>query len=147
MSAGVAQRRLAEDESGIVAVEFALVLPFILVFLFAIIDFGQIFNHVNDANQIAADGARFAAVNVSPNGATLQSYLAQQADTQYLEDHISVCVDFPNGSSNVGDPVRVNVTSSFQLVPLLGGSTIDLHGSATMRLERPPTPAIISAGC
>ena len=140
-------RRLSADESGVVAVEFALILPFILVFLFAIIDFGQIFNHVNDANQIAADGARFAAVNVSPNGATLQSYLAQQADTQYLKDHISVCVDFPNGTSNVGDPVRVKVTSTFQLVPLLGGSTIDLRGSATMRLERPPTPAIISAGC
>jgi Flp pilus assembly protein TadG len=129
----------------VVAIEFALVLPFILIFLFAIIDFGQIFNNVNDANQIAADGARFAAVDTKPTSDSLQTYLKAQGDTQALRDKIGVCIEFPAGSSKVGDPVKVKVTSSYQLVPLLGGATIDLHGEATMRIERPPTT--YSAGC
>lgn len=127
------------------AIEFALVLPLILTFLFVIVDFGQVFNNVNDANQIAADGARFAAVDSKPTGAQLQSYLKSQGDTQGLRDNIAVCIAFPNGTSNVGDPVTVNVTSSYNLVPLLGGVNIPLHGSATMRIERPPTT--YSAGC
>lgn len=138
---GVSRRldALAGDDSGVVAIEFALVLPLILTFLFAIIDFGQVFNNLNDANQIAAMGARYAAVNVQPSGQPLETYLAQQADTQGLKNNIQVCIRFPNTTANVGDPVSVEVTSSYKLVPLLGGSTIQLHGKATMRLERPPS--------
>ena len=55
-----------------VAVEFALVLPLILFVLFAIIDFGQVFNNLNDANHIAGMGARYAAVDNKPTGDTLQ---------------------------------------------------------------------------
>ena len=56
-----------------------------------------------------------------------------------------MCIVFPNGTSKVGDPVQVRVTSSFQLVPLLGGTNIPLHAEATMRIERPPTK--YAAGC
>ena len=137
-----AGRRRADGESGVVAIEFALVLPFILMFLFAVIDFGQLFNNLNDSNQIAANGARFAAVNVVPGGGSLQTYLASQADTQRLKDNINVCIKFPNGGSHaVGDPVQVKVTSQFKLVPILGALNITVHGEATMRLERTPSYA------
>lgn len=142
--------RVSSDESGVVAIEFALVLPIILVFLFSIIQFGQLFNHVNDSNQIAANGARFAAVDRNPGGSgTLQTYLALQADTQNLRDHIKVCITYPNGTSNVGDPVKVSVTSNFTLIPLLakfnGGAAVPLHGEATMRIER--ASSVVTGGC
>jgi hypothetical protein len=138
------RRRLAGDEAGVVAVEFALTLPLILIVLFAIIEFGQVFNNLNDVNQIAATGARLAAVDNKPTGDTLQVYLAKQADLQQLKDHINVCVQFPLGTSKVGDPVLVRVTSTYDLVPLLGnlipgGGHLNLKGEATMRLERLPT--------
>ncbi len=137
---------MRDDESGVVAIEFALALPVILAFLFFITDFGQIFNQLNDANQIAANGARYAAVNVNPSGSgTLQQYLKGQADSQGLKDKINVCVKFPNTTSNVGDPVQVRVTANYTLVPILGGVNIPLHGEATMRLER--TPSAYSADC
>jgi len=141
-------RATKDSESGVVAIEFALVLPVILIFLFAIIEFGQAFNHLNDTNQIAANGARFAAVDVQPTGDPLQTYLEKQADLQGLKDTINVCIEFPNGgSSNVGDPVTVRVTSDYELIPLLGGATppLRLHGEATMRIEREPTT--YSADC
>lgn len=143
-------RRVAGDESGVVAIEFALVLPLILMVLFAILDFGQVFNNVNDANQIAATGARLAAVDGKPSATSLQTYLKSQGDTQALRNHIAVCISFPTNnatgtSGQVGDPVKVRVTAPFKLVKLLGGSTVQLHGEAINRLER--TPSNYSAGC
>lgn len=131
--------RRGDDESGVVAIEFALVLPIILIFMFAIIQFGQLFNHLNDSNQIAANGARFAAVDNNPGGSTLQNYLVGQGDTQHLRDNAKVCITLPTGSSTVGNPVKVSVSSSFTLIPLLGGATLSLNGHATMRIERAPT--------
>jgi hypothetical protein len=134
------------DESGVVAVEFALTLPLILLVFFMIIEFSQVFNNLNDLNQIAANGARFAAVNNIPSGSgSLQSRLEGQADTQRLRDGIDVCVDFPSGSSNVGEPVHVRATSSYTLLPIVNGATLNLHGEATMRIERAPTN--YSQGC
>jgi Flp pilus assembly protein TadG len=145
-SAGHHRHRLANEESGVVAIEFALTLPLILLALFAIIEFGQVFNNLNDVNQIAANGARMAAVNTAPPGAgTLQAYLESQADTKGLKKDINVCVQFPSGTSSVGDPVQVVATSDYHLVPLLGGATLHLHGEATMRLER--VPSTYTADC
>ncbi|MCW3016569.1 MAG: hypothetical protein JWO02_3661 [Solirubrobacterales bacterium] len=137
------------DESGVVAIEFALVLPFILMFIFLITDFGRFFNYLNDANQIAADGARMAAVNTYPGSAALRSRgdtseLRSPSGGSHLPGGISVCIDFPAGTSKVGDPVRVKTTGTFKLVPILGGISVPLHGEATMRIERTPS---YSAGC
>jgi hypothetical protein len=137
----------SDNQRGAVVIEFVMVLPILLFVLFAIVDFGRFFNYLNDTNQIAAAGARMAAVNTYPGAATLRA----QGSTAELRDGsdavpggIQICVDFPNGSSNVGDPVRVRTTGNFKLVPILGGATVPLHGEATMRIERPPT---YSAGC
>lgn len=147
--AGQAEPRPAQatcgGESGVVAIEFALTLPIILIFLFAIIQFGQLFNHVNDSNQMAADGVRYAAVDGNPGGSTLQAYILERGDTQHLRDSAKVCITFPESISEVGYPVKVSVSSSFTLIPLLGGATLSLNGHATMRIERPPTKYF--AGC
>jgi len=133
-----------------VAIEFALILPLILMLLFAIIEFGQIFNNLNDANHIAGNGARFAAVNSKPAAATgsLQDYLKSQGDTAKLRSTIGVCISFPpNGASTIGNAVSVRVRSDYELIPLLGGVTIPLTATATMRIERSQTPDVYTAGC
>lgn len=142
------------DESGVVAIELALVLPFILMIIFLLTDFGRFFNYLNDANQVAANGARMAAVNTYPGSAALRAQtdtaeLRNASGGSHLPGGISVCVDFPSGLSTVGNPVRVRTTGSFKLVPLLDkvlgvATSVPLHGEATMRIERAPTYA---AGC
>jgi Flp pilus assembly protein TadG len=144
---------LRRDERGVVAIEFALIAPVLLMMLFGIIDFARALNYLNDSNQIAAQGARLAAVNNNPNApSTLQSYLNGLADTAELRtgssqvtSPISTCIDTPTNaatgtSRKVGDPVRVVVTSQFKLLPIVGVGTMTLKGKAVMRLER--TPAV-----
>lgn len=53
--------RFRRDESGANAVEFALVLPILLVLLFGIITGGMLYNQLLTLNQTAREGARFAA--------------------------------------------------------------------------------------
>lgn len=146
--AGHCRRGLARNESGVVAIEFALTLPLILLVLYAIIQFGQVFNALNDANQLAANGARYAAVNSKPPPSppaadgTFQSNLGSHADMSWLRSSLKVCVEFPNGPT-VGNPVKVSTSAPFTLIPLLGGA-ITIHGEATMRIERDVT---FAGGC
>jgi hypothetical protein len=147
-------------ESGQALPEFALVLPLLLVLLFGMLDFGKAFNYWIDTTQIASEGARFAAVNRKPdplNALSLQQQLRGQGNTAELRDGGSdsvatpaqVCVEFPNGTSNPGDPVRMTMTFTYHWLPFLG-SEVDLAdttvtSTATMRLEA--TPTNYSAGC
>jgi Flp pilus assembly protein TadG len=156
----------AGDESGVALVEFALVVPILLVLLLGMLDFGKAFNYWIDETQLASSGARWAVVNASPGlcdgtpATSLQAYIQCQADTNELRNggtnsvvnKAKVCISFPpvSGHSNplVGDPVRVTVSVGYTWMPLISqrigiGSTT-ISGSSTMRLEAPPS---YTAGC
>ncbi len=149
--------RMWSDESGQALVEFALVLPLLLLLLFGMLDFGKAFNYWIDETHLASEGARWAVVNKNPGGGTLQQYIQQQSDSAELRNGGSswvptksqVCISFPSGTSNVGDPVQVTVSVDYNWMPLLGDrlstTNVALTGSATMRLEAVPTN--YAAGC
>jgi hypothetical protein len=63
---------LRRNERGAVAVEFALLLPLIVVFLFATIEFGLGLTKLEDYENAAREGARFAALHC-PNSPTSPS--------------------------------------------------------------------------
>ena len=137
------------DERGTAVVEMALVLPVLLLLVLGILDFGKAFNYWNDTNHLAAEGARFAAVNRTPGGGDLKAYIKAQADTGELRTSARVCISFPTGVAKVGEPVRVTVTDDYVwldgLASLAGvGPTTTISGSAEHRLEVPPGYA---AGC
>jgi Flp pilus assembly protein TadG len=137
-------------ESGAALVEFTLVLPLLLVVLFAMTDFGRAFNYWIDESHLANVAARWAAVDKNPgSGSTLQESIRLQADTAELRDGATVCIEFPDGTSGVGDPVEATVTYDFNWLPLIGDSVgvtqTEITGSATMRLEQ--VPSEFSDGC
>ena len=154
MKPSTTSHRTLQDESGAALVEFALVLPLLLFLALGMMDLGKVFNYWNDANHIAAEGARFAAVNRDPSdpssSTALASYIQSQADTAELKNGgtdqmpagAQVCITFPNGTSEVGDPVKVTVTADYGLLPLVAEdlqiATVPITGSATMRIEVPP---------
>jgi Flp pilus assembly protein TadG len=161
-------RTLIHNQQGQALAEFALVLPVLILLLFGMIEFGRAFNYWNDATHISAEGARFAVVNRKPdpsNAGSLQVQLRDQADTSELRSGGSsalptpaqVCVDFPNGTSNIGDPVRVTMRFTYNWLPALDGVTklIDMKkgfaatttftSTSIMRIEVPPTN--YGAGC
>ena len=154
----------ARDERGVALVEFALVLPILIVLLFGMLDFGKAFNYWIDGTHLANEGARWAVVNRNPStgGETLQEYISAQATTAELRnggtpsipDPLEVCITFPNGQ-NVGDPVRVTVKTTYRWLGVLtaqvpGLTDTEMRGTSTMRLEVAPTnytDADNPAGC
>jgi Flp pilus assembly protein TadG len=151
------QRMLTKfgPEDGASLVEFALVLPVLALLLFAMLDFGKAFNYWIDETHLANEGARWAVVNRNPGGGSLQQYLVDQATTDELRnggtasvaDPAEVCISFPSGTSNVGDPVLVTVSATYNWLPVIGLDTAQttITGSSHMRLEALPTN--YSAGC
>src|SRR4051794_17946290 len=98
------------DEAGQALVEFALVLPLLLLLLFGMLDLGKAYNYWNDSTHLTSEAARFATVNRKPDPASalsLQSQIRGQADTAELRTGgtsavaapAQVCVTFPNGTS------------------------------------------------
>ena len=145
------------SEDGASLVEFALVLPLLALLLFAMLDFGKAFNYWIDETHLANEGARWAVVDRNPGGGSLQQYLVDQATTDELRNGgtawvanpAEVCISFPNGTSNVGDPVLVTVSATYNWLPIvsnrIGVTQTTITGSSHMRLEAVPTN--YSAGC
>jgi hypothetical protein len=119
------------------------------------LDFGKAFNYWIDETHLANEGARWAVVDGNPGGGSLQQYLVDQATTDELRNGgtasvsnpAEVCISFPSGTSNVGDPVLVTVSATYNWLPIIGIDVAQttITGSSHMRLEAVPTN--YSAGC
>jgi hypothetical protein len=136
-------------ESGQSIVEFAIVLPLVVVIILALADFGRALFMFLEAEHAASDAARIAAVDYVPVSGSLQDYLKQAlvfgelgsgGGVSGAQGAAKLCIDFPNNTSNRGDPVRVKVTNSFKWIPggIIPGS-VSIAGSATMRIEQTPS--------
>jgi Flp pilus assembly protein TadG len=153
------RRSPRRDESGVALVEFALVLPLLLVLLLGMLDFGTAFNYWIDQTHLANEGARWAVVNKNPGSTTLQDYIRGQADSNELRnggsstlpDPMQVTICFPNGTSNVGDPVQVKTSVDYNWLPFLGDrlsvSQTTIQATARMRLEAVPTNYAADGAC
>ncbi len=112
----------SRDEAGQSLVEFAMVVPLLLLVLFAIIDFGRIYQgHVSLTNA-AREGARAGAVGES--SATVQTRVATTASP--LTPTVSVTIP-----SKSGDSVVVDATATVTLITPLG-AMINFVSSGTM---------------
>ena len=134
--------RCLGDATGTAVVEFALVVPLLLLIVFGILDFGRALNYWNDSTHLAATGARFAIVNKNPGSGSLADWIKSQGDTKEMRDNSTVCITLLE-DAEAGDPVKVSVDVEFTWLPFIGsnlgaGSTT-MSGTAVMRLERAPT--------
>ena len=142
-------------EAGTAVVEFALIVPLLLLIVFGILDFGRALNYLNDATHLSATGARYAIVNRNPGadaGVSLQQWIQSQGDTGEMRNNSHVCITFMTENPQPGDPVEVTVEVDFGWLGFLDsqipGLPDTLEGSATMRLEQPVGAApAYSEGC
>lgn len=149
----------SRDDRGQALVEFALVLPVLLVGVIGIVSFGRAMNYNEQATHLANEAARYAAVNQVPNGAsgeTLGQWLRSQSDSSEFKNGTgsvggapTVCVSYPAGTTSVGSPVKVSISFSFSWLPVLKLSVTSstITQSATMRIEVPPSSSFFAAGC
>jgi Flp pilus assembly protein TadG len=143
------------SEDGQTVLEFALVLPLLLVLVIGVANVAAAFNWWNDLNQIAGEGSRMAAVDkktVTVNGTSydLCNGLKQQGDTTTLKNRMIVTVSYPDGGARTaGSAVKVEAKADFTwgnyLPNFIGHAlTPTLTGTAVMRLEQNSTLSTLS---
>lgn len=110
-----ARRRRGRD-SGAAAVEFALVLPLLLLILFGIIDFGRMLNAQITINEAAREGARAMALfDQTAGGNRVTRATSELPGATYTV--ISACPAHPGPD----DDAVIEVHYDFKFVTPLGG--------------------------
>jgi Flp pilus assembly protein TadG len=148
-----------EGERGVALIEFALVLPMILLLLLGMIDVGKAVNYWNDETHLANEAARYAAVNKSPvTGTTINQAVRDEADSAELRNGgtgsistpgVRICIWFPQNTNladdpvrdhAIGDPVQVTVHAQYNWLAYLVGKGLPVHSdltaTSTMRIEQ-----------
>jgi Flp pilus assembly protein TadG len=116
--------RKAADR-GSVAVEFALVLPVLLLIVFAIIDFGRALNAQIDLTGAAREGVRLAALGY-PDAAIQARVAAAAPDLSGVT--ATVTASCPPGAGPTAD-AQVDVSYSFSFITPIGAVAAFLGGS------------------
>lgn len=122
-------------------VEFALTLPFLLLFLLGAVDLGRLFHVYVTITNASREGARYGIVKPT-DASGIQDHAIQEASLSGVSltssDITLGCFSF-DGSSSVGcdvayngDRLQVTVTQDFQLLSLLGRGTLHLSSFTIM---------------
>jgi Flp pilus assembly protein TadG len=135
-------RARSRDERGQSLVEFAMVLPVLILIILGILYFGRYEDYSNQMTQLAESGARLASVDYNSTG-TLQAYIQSQAQGELANGSsdvsapIAVYIYYPSTAPSgnvVGNALRVCVVATVKYPFLaIGSSTIEEN--ATMRIE------------
>jgi Flp pilus assembly protein TadG len=131
--------RERRGQQGAAAVEFALVLPIMLLLLFGLIQYGYYFYSMQAGSSAVGDAARRIAVGNCTTAAQVQTLLKNKlgpATTANSASGINVSVVYTNVNGSVGSAPgeiggSVQVTATFPtldihfpLVPVPGGGTV-----------------------
>jgi len=126
-------RRLFEkDKRGQSLIEFALVLPILLLVLFGITEFGRAILVKNVLHTASREGARLAVVSPVGDSLSVKARVAEVLDAASIDVYqISIMTDA--GAKTV----EVEVTTDFEVLAsgILGIQTIPLKGKTVMRYE------------
>lgn len=118
-------RHSARQETGAAAVEFAIILPVLLLIIFGIIEFGFVFNSQIAITQAAREGVRVEALGTGDAVQTTKDAFLGAAGT--IQDPIAVD-ECPNSDD------KARVTAEVLHDPIvLPVSPITLTGQAVMR--------------
>ena len=118
-----------KKEEGQAVVEFALILPILILLIFGMIDFGWLFYNKIEVNNASREGARYAAVHWK--------------ESNYESDTVSLVTTYASGSTvtvlNTGTEVTVSVSKNVDVLTgvtsTILGDSVNLSASCTMRNE------------
>jgi hypothetical protein len=125
-------------------VEFALILPVLLLLVLMALDLGRVFLAAVTINNTARIGARYAAAYPEAWGATPDPVRQAEYEARIAAEWADIdCTQqspIPgpvfSGTKEIGQPVAVTLTCSFNVItPLIGdiiGNTLVLTGEATI---------------
>ncbi|MEA2016599.1 MAG: TadE/TadG family type IV pilus assembly protein [Actinomycetota bacterium] len=123
-------------KKGSSAVEFAIILPILIMLILGIVQFGVAYNNYIALTHAAREGARLASVGLhEEDPAAFEQAVIDSAPSVEIAN---IDVDYPEGTE-IGDPVRITVEGEifFIDIPFAGRwGPIELKGEATMRKEK-----------
>ncbi|MEW5796521.1 MAG: TadE family protein [Candidatus Zixiibacteriota bacterium] len=120
---------------GNAVVEFALVLPILLLVLFGITELGRMIMTANVLNTASREGARLAAVSPVSDSLSVQARVMEVLEAASVEPSAIVVVYDPGTHT-----VRVQVTTEFEILsrsvlPEVLRGTVELSGQTVFRYE------------
>lgn len=120
--------RKRHKERGAAAVEFALVVPLLIVLVIGIAEFGRAYHVQTTISGAAREGVRVMALQNSPSNArsTVKAYAPQ---LNLSDSQIAVSPS----ACTVGGTAQVTVSYPFTFLTGLVGSNMTLTGRGTMR--------------
>jgi Flp pilus assembly protein TadG len=129
-----------QREDGVVAVEFAIVLPILLLIMFGIIEFGFVLFEKQVITNASREGARYGIVQATPRHSeeeikgVVKGYLTNAGlkDASATIDVTGEGLAYPNDLT-----VRVDYPYTFLVLSRLtgGSSSLTLSATTTMRNE------------
>ncbi len=142
-------RQFSRSTSAAALVEFAIVLPILLLLVFGVVDFGRALYTANNLTSAVREGARLASAQISPDPTVAASKAAvQTAVTNYVvafggnPGNPTVTESF-SGAPPALQTITVTIvnypfTPITPLASLAGLGTIQMSPSATFRWEGAP---------
>ncbi|MBI9014462.1 MAG: pilus assembly protein [Clostridiales bacterium] len=122
------------NEKGQSLVEFALVVPLVILILMAIIEFGFMFNAYITISNASREGARLGAL-----GSNDAAVVTRVVDTSVALDPAKLSVTITPANRSRGDMIRVQVNYDYVLITPIVSSVlspfIDLEAETVMRVE------------
>jgi Flp pilus assembly protein TadG len=139
----------SRGEGGASLVEFAFVMPLLLLLVLGIVEFGWLFAQNLDVRHGAREGARLAAVNF-PEGPQPNSGVRSNTNRDALVAEICARMQTPTGADvtiastgTVGDAATVTVTTTGDtltgFIDFLLPATLSLNSTVQIRLEQHAT--------
>ncbi len=121
-----------KKQKGAAAVEFAIILPILIMLVFGIIEFGIAYNNWISLTHAAREGVRLAAVEDYENMDDFEKKVRDSSPSVNIET-----IKLTGQDGNIGDSVTVEVTGAILNIdiPLVGSWPVQITSEATMRLE------------
>jgi Flp pilus assembly protein TadG len=131
-------RRFQDRERGAAAVEFALILPLLIVLVFGIVQFSIAYNRAQGLHAAAREGARLASLPQTTQGDISARVTSSLAGVP-LSGSANITVNPASAKpcqDRSGQTVTVTVTAVTDLdVPLWGSVSKNLTGKGQFRCE------------
>lgn len=130
----------ARDDRGAAAVEFALILPVLLLLLLGIIQFGITFYQWIEMEHAAREGARWGSLGYTATDIRAKVKEAAPGLSPALSD-AQITVTPTNPWDYPGEPVKVAITYDTPVLPIIGpiigqtGPSMRLRATAVNRIE------------
>ena len=116
------------SERGAAAVEFALVLPMLLVILLGIIEFGRAYNTQISLTHAARETARHMAIDKDWSAAAAKG-VASASSVDLQASNFSTSTN----TCSKGTDVHITVNYDLKTITGVGGGKMSLSGKAAMR--------------